>query len=271
MRKTIFGLLFLTLFTNAFVVDECKVDLYYATDIILPEDEENSESDWKEQAELLLQKYPQLKERIGERKVAYNISEGVISDLLVKTKENLVAGITWTAFRIWAAVYIKGKATKFMIAQADAASLMIYNNTLQKQIESYNKSIESGHGVVVVAHSIGNLFTEGVFREFEENDQKWKQDYFHTIAIASTQSDIINGGHGVTFDNDIVYLAEPLKANEDVKIRNPNRHDWGYKNAVNEYVLNEDFYSFHNSSCGMPIGVTTHHNLSTFNKPSIPL
>ncbi len=126
MRKILIGLLFLTLFVNALVIDECKVDLYYATDIILPEDEENAESDWKEQAELLLEKYPQLEERIGERKVAYNISEGVISDLLVKTKENTVAAISWTAFRVFALKYIKGKAIKFMIAQADAASLMIY-------------------------------------------------------------------------------------------------------------------------------------------------
>ncbi len=125
--KKIFIILFLLLaVTQAQNIDECKVDLYYATDIILPEDEQDLEGIWKEQSRELLKKYPQLEERIGERKVAYNISEGVISDLLVKTKENTVAAISWTAFRVFALKYIKGKAIKFMIAQADAASLMIY-------------------------------------------------------------------------------------------------------------------------------------------------
>ncbi len=37
-----------------------------------------------------------------------------------------------------------------------------------------------------------------------------------------------------------------------------------------EPLFQKSFGSFHSSSCGMPIGLTTHHNLSTFNNPSIP-
>ena len=47
--------------------------------------------------------------------------------------------------------------------------------------------------------------------------------------------------------------------------------------SIDEYISEnnqvravEDFPSFHSSSCGMPIGVATHHNLSTSNKPLIP-
>ena len=243
MKKLLLILLSALTLVQGQSIDECKVDLYYATDIILPEEERNSEELWRRQSIELLKKYPQLNSRIGERKVAYHLSEGLISDYLVKAKENPVAGVAWTVFRIGILAYVKSKPTKFIAAQVDAAMLMIHNNTLKKQIDSYNKSIESGHGIVVVAHSTGNLFTEEVFREFDEKGEGWKQKYFHTIAVASTQGSIINGGHGVTFDNDIVYLEEVLQANEDVKISNPNRHDWGYKNAVNEHILNPDFWS----------------------------
>lgn len=242
MRKILFGLLFLTLFTNATIIDECKVDLYYATDIILPEDEENAEEVWKVQSRELLKKYPQLKERIGERKVAYNISNGVISDYLVKAKEDSNVKIGWESFKIFASIYLKS-ATSIFINAVDNASLMINNGTIQRQIESYNRSIEVGHGVIVVAHSTGNFLTEEVFNQFKEKGEEWKQDYFHTIAVASTQSSIINGGNGVTFDNDIVYLEDALQANKNVKISNPNRHDWGYKNSLNEHVIHEDFKS----------------------------
>jgi len=241
--KKIFIILFLLLtVTQAQNIDECKVDLYYATDIILPEDERDSEKIWKKQSRELLKKYPQLKERIGERKVAYNISEDIMSDYLVKAKNDSTVKIGWESFKIFASIYLK-TATSIFINAVDNASLMINNGILKKQIDSYNKSIEMGHGVVIVAHSTGNLFTEEVFNQFKEKGEEWKQDYFHTIAVASTQSDIINGGHGVTFDNDIVYLEGASQANENVKISNPNRHDWGYKNALNEYVLHEDFWS----------------------------
>jgi hypothetical protein len=242
--KKIFLILFLVLtVTQSQNINECKVDLYYATDIILPEDEIDSEKIWKRQSKELLKKYPQLEERIGERKVAYNISDGVISDYLVKIKENTYAIVGWTGFKIFVAKYLK-KPGGVLTGGIERASLMLHDGTFQKQIESYNESIEAGHGVIVVAHSTGNLFTEEVFRQFDEKGEGWKQDYFHTIAVASTQSDIINDGNGVTFDNDIILLQD-IGANdsESVIIENPNRHDWGYKNAVNEYILHEDFES----------------------------
>jgi len=36
-------------------------------------------------------------------------------------------------------------------------------------------------------------------------------------------------------------------------------------------IMQKDFSSFHNSRCGTPRRVATHHKLSTFNKPSTPL
>lgn len=81
MKKILFVSLFLTLFSYA---KECKVDLYYATGLILAEDEEKSQRIWREQARNLLKKYPQLLTKVGSTKVAYNISERLVDDILMK-------------------------------------------------------------------------------------------------------------------------------------------------------------------------------------------
>ena len=52
---------------------------------------------------------------------------------------------------------------------------------LKKQIHAYRDSISSGHGVLVVAHSQGNLFTREAYDALDPCMQK----QFEAVSIAS--------------------------------------------------------------------------------------
>ena len=136
-------------------------------------------------------------------KVAYNLSEGITADLwesfLQKTSEDNTYKVGWFAFKRVLAKIPYTRALRWAIKISELDSKMIEYQTLLKQIEQYKQSIDSGHGVIVVAHSQGNLFTVKAFKKMGD-----RKDYFHTIAVASPHYEIPNNGHAVTFDNDII-------------------------------------------------------------------
>ncbi len=103
---------------------------------------------------------------------------------------------------------------------------------MHEQITKYEDSIKAGHGVVVVAHSQGNLFTHQAYDSLDG----WMQTYFHTIAVATPDSSIINSGHGVTFYNDMITL---IGMNNNIS--NPNKHDYidVTRNALGEIINQE--------------------------------
>ncbi len=54
-------------------INEHKVDLYYSTDIILLKNVHNEEGIWKKQVKKLLSQYPNIEDRIGNRKFVQNL------------------------------------------------------------------------------------------------------------------------------------------------------------------------------------------------------
>jgi len=195
--------------------------------------EAKSQQIWEKKSRELLSKYPILKPRINGRYVAYNISHGMAIDLWESffQKVSLDSGIAagWTAFKRFVSKIPgkSGKAADFFVKANEAASGIIRDGTLSKQLEKYRWSIEQGHGVVTVAHSQGNLFTAEAFLKLKP----WMEPYFHTIAVATPASKIPNNGKGVTFYNDIINLV-PYSMNNN--INNPNKYDYYPVNAVGE-------------------------------------
>jgi hypothetical protein len=49
------------------------------------------------------------------------------------------------------------------------------------QVKAYKDSIKLGHGVIVVAHSQGNYYTNEAYEELDE----WMKDYFHMFGVAT--------------------------------------------------------------------------------------
>jgi len=64
----------------------------------------------------------------------------------------------------------------------------VHNSDIELQVDQYEASIKSGHKVLVVAHSQGNLFTQEAYERLGErsaNNNRWLQKYFEAISIAS--------------------------------------------------------------------------------------
>lgn len=105
---------------------------------------------------------------------------------------------------------------------------------IEKQFTAYTQSIKDGHGVVVVAHSQGNLFTNLAYDMFENHwipwneDTEWMKPYFTAMAVASPATDILGKSEpSITFENDIIQLApDSLPALE------PNPTKYYYDNAT---------------------------------------
>ena len=99
---------------------------------------------------------------------------------------------------------------------------------IETQFKAYKESIKNGHGVVVIAHSQGNFFTNLAYDMFEnhilpwEEDTAWMRRYFSALAVASPANDVLGKSEPhITFDNDIIWLApNSLSAN----IENPTRY-----------------------------------------------
>jgi len=56
-----------------------------------------------------------------------------------------------------------------------------HKTDLKKQVKAYKQSIESGHRVLVVAHSQGNLFTGDAYGALDS----WMKPYFEAVSVAS--------------------------------------------------------------------------------------
>ena len=220
-------------------INEYKVDLYYANGIMIIESERDAKKDWRREANRLLINHPDLLKHIGEIDVAYNISHGFAADIweafLQKTNLELGYKVGWEAFKkMTSSVRYVGKAIKVLTKAGEKANSMLqHDGTLKKHIKKYEESIKAGHGVVVVAHSQGNLFVGEAFKGLKD----WMKPYFHTIAVASPTTSVPNDGHGVTFHNEIIHYI----GGAGTQITNPNRYDYMdvTYNAVGEEIGRE--------------------------------
>jgi len=68
---------------------------------------------------------------------------------------------------------------------------------VKTQFTAYTKSIKDGHGVVVIAHSQGNLFTNVVYDMFTnhwlpwDEDTEWMRKYFSAFAVGSPANSVL--------------------------------------------------------------------------------
>jgi hypothetical protein len=110
--------------------------------------------------------------------------------------------------------------------------LQKYFDAIQKR--HYIKSIIDGHGVIIIAHSQGNLFTNRVYNDFTDEGFKraWMKQYISAIGVASPANNILGQKTPyMTFDNDMIWLVpDHLPTN----VTNPKRYY--FKNALGEQV-----------------------------------
>ncbi len=249
MKKLLISLfLFIVLFTSNSVantpesIHEYTVDLYYANGVLASSQEE-SKATWDDYSRELRQKYPSLKQALkhGEAKLAYNASylygvHDFFESFLQYADEHPGAKITWELLK----KYIEKKFKVDIGGLVEGLSNIVSESTLTEQREAYKDSVKRGHGVITVAHSQGNFFTNKVFGDIT-GLKSWMKPYLHMIGVASPSKSVFGGGPHVTFDNDMITA---IPGNLTFTHTNPNRK--GYEKADGTFSdeLSEVYHGF---------------------------
>jgi len=151
--------------------------------------------------------------------------------------EHPMAEITWQALSFFLEKKFKLKLPELMEYMAKITS----SYTLEEQSNAYMQSVSNGHGVITVAHSQGNFFTNEAFKDITTVLQKgWMKPYLHMISVAPPSKEVFNEGPHVLFDNDTIAVLQA----QSVTHKNPYRSQ--FHNAINEVVddFNVAFHSF---------------------------
>ncbi len=210
MKKILFLLIFwlIPLFSFAFtelVIDECKTDVYFGNGILTKQQDAINNADLLEKSirkEFYNNNKDEMYKQIGRVFYAYNRTEGFIIDNLESLAQKLDGTLISAADR-----------TNILASIELLANLLTEEartSDLEKQIEQYKDSIKTGHKVLVVAHSQGNLFAGEAYKKLgEESENGWMQKYIEFISVASPRyDDIKNGTPRINWDNDLVaYLS----------------------------------------------------------------
>ncbi|WP_373033131.1 hypothetical protein [Sulfurovum sp.] len=181
-------------------VDERKTDVYFANGILTSPD--TSKKNTILLRDSIIDKFGMATytQSIGEVSYAYNQTTDFVTDSL----ETLLQKFGWD----W--------LTNLFIPS--------HKPDLQLQIDKYKASINSGHRVLVVAHSQGNLYTYEAYNGLAE----WMQNYFEAVTIASPmKADIKPETERIDWDNDIAARIANLGASDLADLNSKVRNiDW---------------------------------------------
>lgn len=159
--------LFIILFTSQLIaesIDERKTDIYFANGVGATS-YKKSKTQGKTQILAYIAATPSIKPYIGKPKLAFNTGHRVIPDFfeawLQYTDENPSAKFGWNAFKV-----AIGRATSIgggVVKIGEAVTRKYESDDISEQVDAYEKSIKLGHGVLVLAHSQGNFFTNKAY------------------------------------------------------------------------------------------------------------
>ncbi|MGB6018707.1 MAG: hypothetical protein WBF77_03835, partial [Sulfurimonadaceae bacterium] len=141
-------------------------------------------------------------------KIAYNQSQGKVIDFVESALQKVGDD--------WGLKDLLGFVSEY-IYENFMSLFFDYKIDINKQVTSYEESIKNGHGVVTVAHSQGNFFTNDAYGRLDS----WMQEYFHIISVATPTSYVADPDAPIIiFDNDAIVR---LPDNNHPVIINPNR------------------------------------------------
>ena len=191
-----FLLLFLSLFPLISIasVDESKTDVYFANGV------DTSIGQAWDALHLVLQPaitkeiynndITKRDQQIGKFDLLYNQTDGLLSDLSEAILQKISTGNDFMdVFRSYFFGLFSTQVTAIITREA--------------QVAKVSESITSGHKVLVVAHSQGNLFISQVLDSLDD----WMYDYIYTVRVASPDTNIVydfGNEAGFFWDNDMV-------------------------------------------------------------------
>jgi len=210
-------------FAETFLIDERKTDIYFANGVgaVSPD---ISFDQGENQIALYLEATPSTAPYIGKYDLAFNTGHGLLMDYfeawLQYTDEHPNAAITWSAFKtLLGRIPGVGRYASASLNLNEAVVKDFETEDIATQVDAYKKSISAGHGVLVLAHSQGNFFTNKAY-DPRNGLKSWMQEYFVTVGLASPSDVHIPNSSYYRYDND------PISALNGVgtDIRNPKRH-----------------------------------------------
>lgn len=222
-------------------INEYKTDLYFANGIGAVT-YNNSRLQGQIGFDMYVAANPSVKQDIGKFDLSYNTGHGVLRDYfeawLQYTDENPILGMSWSAFKeiLGRKTAIGGGAVEF----SEAITRNYESQDIAKQVSAYKKSILDGHGVLVLAHSQGNFFTNKAYKS-DDGIDTWMREYFRTVGLASPSSKKIPHSNYVRYDNDPIAILNGAGS----IVQNPIRSY--FSNALGEQVeenYNNKFHEF---------------------------
>jgi hypothetical protein len=195
MKRLFLLLLACISYLNAIEIDEYKTDVYFANGI-LTEHNSSVANTLLLRDSIKVKRYSgstkEMKKHIGKVKEAYNETHFAgFGDLI----ESLLQKLSYQEF-------FDDVINILTLGLFETS----HDRNLETQVNAYKESIESGHKVLVVAHSQGNLFTyEARGRLIDESEDAWMDKYFQVVSIASpAMFSISNDTPLISWDNDLV-------------------------------------------------------------------
>ncbi len=207
------GILYSSIFAS---VDEYKSDLYYANGIMINVSEKKATKIWEIKVEELFLDKQESYEKLERIQNSYNRSQGFFDDLFESLEQKTSDEFGWNELTAFVTVFL----TSHNIQEDWRAHI----DDLNKQVASYKQSIKDGHGVIVIAHSQGNYYTNEAYALLNG----WMKEYFHMFGVATPANHVAgysadDGGdsteHYVKFHNDFI---KAVIGGLDSNIDNPN-------------------------------------------------
>ena len=142
--------------------------------------------------------------------------------------------LDWDKFSILYKEYLKDNFESY--------NPSFHDEDLTKQVNAYKQSIKDGHGVIVIAHSQGNYFTNEAYEKLDD----WMKDYFHMFGVATPANHVAGFIVGditapyVKFHNDFINvvltgLSSNRKDTHHQGFPSVEAHDF-----YNSYMTNEE-------------------------------
>ena len=195
---------------SSITIDEYKTDVYFANGILT--DEGNAT------ANTLLLRNAIKKDRYGGKSIELDKYIGKVTEAYNETHIMGVSDLIESLLQKLSANEIFDEIVNLITYTLFETS---HSKNLTTQITAYKKSIQSGHKVLIVAHSQGNLFTYEAVR----NIDNWMQDYLEVVSIASpAMFSIRDNTPLISWDNDLVAWLGIVNSS---MVENPIRKiDW---------------------------------------------
>ena len=138
--------------------------------------------------------------------IAYNDTHGLPLDLLESTLQILTGNVS-RFWRIFMGLEIMPDwfgDKLILLSTALDRSALLTTDSLKKHIATYKNKIAEGKKVLLVAHSQGNLFGNGVFTLLDRDEQQ----SFGMVAVANVDNNVLGQSSPyTTLDSDKVVTA----------------------------------------------------------------